>query len=328
MSRLILRVPPLFLRLFSCVILLLTLLLPASAQAMQARRGTQVTHEQGAIPLTVRVEGGYLWGTSFERVYIVEQWDRKGSDLIWKLENIHMLGGVLSAEPVPWLQVNVGLWSAVSRGTGTMDDYDWFDPSITEWTDWSHHDAVLERGWIIDANVQGRFLEFHGVGLWGMAGFKYMNWRWADRFKSYIYSENGFRDDVGFGDKSTSIEYEQWFYTPYVGAALTYDFGRLHLAGYLTYSPLAWARDWDNHIERNMISKSNFDHIRYLGTGVQAVFDITENLYVGAAFDFQHHANTRGTTRVTEDGVTESCANTGGIEHFSHMISFTLGYRF
>lgn len=312
-------------------LLCLLIALPSTAQAMQAKRGSQVTHDQGAFPLTIRIEGGYLWGQSEERVYAVyEGGQRKLSELLWKLENVYMLGGVVSAEPVPWLQVNVGFWSRVNRGAGTMDDFDWTDPQAPGWDMWSQSDILLKRGRIFDVNVQGRLFEYQGLGLWVMAGFKYSNWYWSDRGKFHVYSQNGFRDDIGGDGGINGIDYEQWFHTPYAGVSLTYDLGRLHLTSYLTYSPLAWARDRDHHLLRPKVCDGRFDHIRYLGVGVQATVDLTENIFVGAAFDYQQYAATRGTgtQRFPDMDMVISMSDLAGIEHYSHMVSFTVGYRF
>ncbi len=300
----------------------------SSSPAMQAQTVTELSCPGSEIPLTIRLEGGYVWGKSFERVYLPDEGDRKGSDLIWQLKNVYMLGGVVNVEPVPWLRINLGGWFAVNRGTGIMDDYDWIVEDTSEWSDWSHSDISLKRGIMLDANMQGRLFEYQGLGFWVGGGFKYMNWHWQDRGRFHIYSDEGFRDDYGPDGGARGIDYEQWFYTPYAGVNLTYDYGRLHLSGYLNYSPLSWASDEDNHVQRGMVSVSTFNHIRYLGVGVRATFDVTEHFFVGAGFDFQQYSSTKGTMEVTEDGESDVLPEAAGIEHFTHMVSMTIGYRF
>ena len=313
---------------YSIVLSLVILFSMADAQAMQAQTAVELSCPNSEIPLTIRLESGHVWGKSFERVYYPEENDRKVSELIWQLKNVYMVGAVINAEPVSWLRINLGGWFAVNKGTGVMDDYDWVLEDSSEWTDWSHSAILLKRGIILDANLQGRLFEYHGLGFWAVGGFKFMNWYWHERGKFYIYSVYGYRDYYGLDGGRHCIDYEQWFYTPYAGVSLTYDYDRLHFSGYLNYSPLAWARGEDHHLLGNIVFSDRFDHVRYFGVGLRATFDVTEHFYVGAGFDFQQYYNRVGTTIEEVDGETTVYTESAGIEHFSHMISFTMGYRF
>ncbi len=312
-----------------CLFLAGLVTFPSVCNAMQAKTMTQVAYDAG-IPLTVHIEGGYLWGKSYERVYAFYENGRKLSQLEWQLENVYMLGGVVSAQPLPWLRVNVGAWSRVTEGDGEMNDYDWEDSFNSEWDMWSQSDISLKRGWILDANVQVRLFEYKGLGFWVMGGFKYSNWYWSDSVQFALYSTMGFRDELTHMEGIKGIDYEQWFYTPYAGVTLTYDYGRWHLSGYMSYSPLASAKDRDHHVLRPKVCEDNFNHIRYLGVGVQATVDLTEHFYVGAAFDFQQYSATKGTgnQRFPLLDYEITAQELAGIEHFSHMISMTIGYRF
>lgn len=316
-------------RLAAWLTLATLLLLPASALAMRAGNlGESMKLSEGDIPVSLQLSGGYLWGESGEYVYDEES-GRKISELQWELRNIYMVGGTLSAAPADWLLVSLGGWGAVNSHSGRMTDYDWMDEDNGEWTDRSVGRTRLDHGWMFDANAMFPIELHDNFSIAPLVGFKHDNWKWHDEDMNYIYSDDGWRNDVGSAT-GTAIIYEQWFYTPYAGLSVGAQYEGFSLGAYFRGTPFAWAKDKDEHLNRSITYDGDFHSIRYVGVGVEASYAFTEHVSVGLAYDYQEYLLRKGDMEYADasDGDTGRSRNGSGLSHYSNMVTLSLRYAF
>ncbi len=319
---------PALLRL-ALLVLAASVLLPGRAGAMRAGNlGESMTLFEGETPVSLQLSGGYLQGRSEELVF-EEETGRKVSELDWDLRNIYMLGGTVSVGTADWLLLNLGGWAAVNRDSGRMTDYDWMDAATGDWSDRSVHRTKLDHGYMLDVNAMFPVSLREGVSVAPMVGFKVDNWKWHDEDSNHIYSDVGWRDDVGRTD-GTSIIYEQWFYTPYAGLCAGAQFGDFRLGAYARGTLWAWARDKDQHLARNTVFTGEFSGIHYYGVGAEASYAVTQRFSVGLAYDYQEYLRTKGDMTVDDrdDGERATARNGGGVSHHSSMVTLSLRYAF
>lgn len=154
---------------------------------------------------------GYTWVKAEEIVYYGED---QISHLFWQSQ-MPVLTGAFRAAPMD----NVTVFGRVKVGLGgshKMEDYDWMGEHFKSYAfdDWTHrsvHDQTeLDRYINLDIAV-GHDFEINQHNVFNLhGGFKYTNVKWTASNGQYVYSDTGFRKDVGkFSEKG--ISYEQNF---------------------------------------------------------------------------------------------------------------------
>jgi outer membrane protease len=305
----------------------------------QAEKGPDVQVVDKDRLISVAMWGGYGWlhGESKELVY---EPGRSGgryklSELDWDLKDIQMggVGGTLTlAERV---HLNVSYWSAVTKGNGEMDDYDWLlEEEGSPWTDWSLSDVDVTRGYIFDAHVSADLLKFKKASLGLAAGYRETRWKWTDYgryhiYSSYPYEPWGFRDDIAEEDGSNGIKYQQLFQIPYAGVTLKGSVKQLQLAAYFSYSPFVKAEDEDWHLFRGIYFKETFEDGDFYGVGARATYLFKTGIFLGVAVDHQEVPEIIGDAEATdEEGHYEEWSDGAGISTKSTMYSIHAGYAF
>lgn len=246
----------------------------------------------GSIPVAFQASLGVLNGQAKEHVY---DYDAPGggrrqlSRLDWDLKGVAMGGVNGSVRLLDALTINGGMWVALTKGSGEMEDYDWLLPDNADWTHYSLSDADVEEGYIFDLNVAWDFRLHRDVTARAVAGYKQNGWTWNDRGQYVLYPEYGYvPQDLG---GAHMIQYEQEFRMPYLGASADWTMGSFTLSGYVTWSPLVAADDWDAHLAREMYFHESFSGGDMLGAGVAARYDFTggslQGLFLTAALDYQ-----------------------------------------
>ncbi len=214
------------------------------------------------------------------------------SRLDWDLKDVAMGGANVSVRLLDKLTLNGGWWLALTEGGGEMDDYDWMIPEVyPEWSDYSLSDVDVTEGYILDLNVAWDLVTWNDLTGRVLAGYKQNGWTWEDRGVYALYSESGFRDAYYELGGENMIDYEQEFRIPYLGASADWALGGFSVSGYLVWSPIVSATDWDDHLARDIHFQEDFEDGDLLGLGIEARYEFTEGsfkgLFLTAALDYQ-----------------------------------------
>lgn len=233
----------------------------------------------------------------------------RGNELVY--ENGNRISHLIWETGAPLLQLSARAklgddWTVSARastafaGTSHMADYDWLLPhridfAFDNWTDRSLHpntlldrylelDVALGRDFALDGNAS---INVHG-------GFRYTNVKWTAYGGSFVYSDLGFRDDVGGFSPSQIISYEQRFPGLYLGASGTLDIGDWTLAGHANAGLTISATATDHHWRRNLRFEEVYAPKPFVEVGAQADYKVSDTASVYLAGSYEHHFNTRG----------------------------------
>jgi outer membrane protease len=333
------------------LILLLVSLVPLSSWAAFQAASLAGPKEGPGIPFAGQFSLGLLNGEGNEHVYgyydvnpaEVFFLDKSSgtryqvSRLDWELKNVVMGGGSLSARLLDKLTINAGLWLALSKGGGEMEDFDWLGPIYGVPAELNTHyslsDVDVTEGYILDLNVAWDLYRRNGLVARVMAGYKQNGWTWEDRIRYLVYIDDFFIPDYTHaGDNG--INYEQEFRIPYLGASADWAWNQLTFSGYLTWSPLVSATDWDEHVLTGVNYKETFTDGDMLGFGLEARYDFIEGFFRGAfvtaALDYQAIDLIIGDMELydTTTGESAGAKNAAGIENEYLVISLGGGFRF
>jgi plasminogen activator len=307
------------------------------AWALHAGDGLPVVSNK-AVAVSVQGSVGLLNGTAQENVYSSVYGDRYHlSELDWDIKDVVMVGAQVSVVLKNTFWLNAGLWGSATKGSGQMNDWDWLmEEPGSPWTDWSLSDADLTRAWLLDLNVAWEFTRTGGLGLRGIAGYKYNSWKWQDYGIRHIYSSNpsvpgGFRNEVENDPHDTAIIYEQEFHIPYVGAGVNYAAGRWMFDAYALFAPYIVANDHDQHVLRDLDFEETFNGGgQYYGLGLRATWQCTEHCYLSDALDGQIIPEMYGDTTVTDTrtGAQDTSTGTAGMNSQVWMLSLGAGGKF
>jgi len=293
----------------------------------------------GGTPFAFQFSVGMLNGDAVEHVYDYDLgYRRQLSRLDWDLKNVIMGGGSGSIRPfdgqdfLDRFTLNGGLWIALTEGNGEMDDYDWLDYYSTDWTHYSLSDVDVTEGYILELNVAFDVWRNDQAVVRVMGGYKQDGWSWEDHGVYLLYPEYGYIPQYQYGENN--IDYEQEFRMPYLGGGGDLLLGDLTLSGYVMWSPIVEATDWDDHLARDLAFKESFDGGDVIGAGVSARYDFTQGsfkgLFLTAGLDFQAVDLIIGDMEVrdTVTGETGGGEDVAGIENEYMLISVGGGFTF
>ena len=319
-------------------VLLLGVAAEAAMWAAPVARGSR----GGGMPFVGELSLGVVNGEAKEHVYDYEGFRgarRRLSRLDWELKNVAMGGGSLSVRPfvaqqnlLNRLSVNGGMWIALTEGSGEMEDYDWMSTSSADWTHYSLSKVDVKEGYIFDFNVGVDLWAEQSFALKALAGYKQNGWLWKDRGVYLLYPENGYIPQYLNGEHG--IKYEQEFRMPYLGATVSWAQRDWAVEGYLAWSPLVSATDWDDHVARGLHFKESFKKGDMMGFGVELRYELTRmglrNWFATAAVDYQKIDHILGDLSVVvlETGERDSEDDIAGIENNWLTVSLGAGLRF
>jgi len=315
---------------YRTVIALGLVLSPIIASAFQAEP-VKAPGEWSGTSVAGSFSAGLLTGEANEHVFDYENPDgsrRQLSRLDWDLSEIFMAGGQVSVTLLKDFSFNGGFWAALTEGNGEMDNYDWLDISSSEPSHYSLSEVDVTEGYIFDFNGAYEFLNRDGWSLHGMLGYKQNGWTWTDRAVYLIYPDYG-PDPVMLGGENT-IDYEQEFQMPYLGARAQIDLKGLSLSAYINYSPMVTATDWDHHIARMIYFKETFESGEMLGAGAKIQYPIKKNMFVTASVDYQSVDLIVGDMEALDYSIGEVffSEDSAGIENEYVAFSVGIGYLF
>ncbi|MBL7076166.1 MAG: omptin family outer membrane protease [Kiritimatiellae bacterium] len=307
----------------------------SSVWALHANEGAELPLVEGS-GISLSFKGSILGvgGEAREFVYAGSAQgdvpaDYKVSELIWDITALAMAGGTVSAQLGEDLRVNAGMWTGLNEGSGGMEDYDWLDPSISDWTHFSDSDVDIESAYSFDINASLDLFELGPFMVSGILGYKHDFWEWSDYGGTYIYSTSGFRDDRGSFGGENGIDYEQTFDIPYFGIQLATEGSSVRASGYFLYSPLVVAEDKDHHILRNLYFREEFDGGDYIAAGVDVTIDLSDTFFISGSVDVQIIPEFTGDLyqREGKDGEEGMVPDGAGIENSVAAIAISAGIR-
>ena len=328
-------------RILSSTVVLIALF-ALSAQAGFRATPLATSSRKAGMPFAGQLSLGLVNGEAQEHVYDYDGpggSQRQLSRLDWDIKNVLMGGGSLSVRPfnqqrnfLERFTINGGMWVALTKGSGEMEDYDWLDTGSSGWTHYSLSDVDVTEGYIFDLNLAFDVWANQAFTVQVMAGYKQDGWTWEDSGKFLLYPQYGYiPQDLG-GDNM--INYEQEFRMPYLGATVDWNWQALTISGYLTWSPIVEATDWDEHVARDMHYKETFKDGDMLGLGLEARYDLTKMGFSGwfltAALDYQKIDRIVGDMQAHDGGTGETFSekDIAGIENNTLLISLGGGLRF
>lgn len=303
----------------------------SAAQQITPEKTEEVQLSRSDNKLKGRVSVAHLFGEARELVYDLSWEGEKGSELIWTLENVYMAGLGFSFQPVERMTFNLDGWINVSKGSGEMDDYDWFIRD-EEWSDWSHSAQVeLDRGFIFDINAEIPLIKPKSFTLNAIVGYRIDNWKWVDYGDGrFVYTINSFRDTSGYFPGDTlGITYEQTYKTPYIGIAIKGNLSALELETRLTGSPFVRLEAKDHHHSRNDVFHDHFKNGEMIVFDVKGAYRFADHYGMQLGYTFQKYYRMHGdTTAYYSNGTTESYPNGAGAELRYHKFSVNFIYMF
>ncbi len=315
------------------LMLLVSGMLPVSGWAA-LRAGVIAGPKEGKdIPFAMQGSFGLLNGDAVEHVYDYDTGSRRQlSRLDWDLKNIVMGGFNGSVRLMDKLTINGGYWSALTEGSGEMDDYDWLDTGSGDWTHYSLSDVDVTEGYLFDLNVAWDLVEWNDLTARVFAGYKQDGWTWEDSGVYLLYPEYGYiPQDLG-GDNM--INYEQEIRILYLGASADWQMGDFTFSGHVTFSPIVAAEDWDQHVARTLNFHETFEGGDMLGFGAEARYDFQQGFFNGAfvtaALDYQRIDLIIGDMEVEDYSTGERGGDddTAGLENEYLVLSLGLGVYF
>ncbi len=216
------------------------------------------------INLSAGISTDYYTGKIHEIVYPGPGWANNYlSELIWEIDNIIMLTGHFSAS-LNNFSLNISGSTAVNKGTGQMDDYDWGDSTTTTWTNWSNSNIYLDKSFILNTSLTYTIKPDPKVSIPFSIGYKLNYLNWSDKGYKFIYlwnfTTNDYYDTVLAGDwgGTPGINYtfaqNILFITSGIQYAVSNFIGNINGS----FSPYVYAWDLDHHLRNKQDGTGTF----------------------------------------------------------------------
>ncbi len=279
-----------------------------------------------------------LNGVAHEIVY---NYGKKISHLEWNFKDVKMLTLDYGRQVTPDLGFNITYSNSIDGGSrkSSMVDSDWLlnnyddgDKYPNLWSDRSFHELNVQRIQKLDIKSH---INLFNPDLRFNLGYRYQRFKFHDYANNYIYSsDNDFRDEIGNFGWVRGVSYEQMFYVPYLGLELNKSFldDKFIFNIYSNYTPIATAKDIDNHHMRGLEFTGNFKNVNFYNWGVGLSTKIYPDLYLGTNFDYTYYALTKGSLTVKDYANDESYNvaddESSGIKNKTTQISLFLKYNF
>ena len=266
-----------------------------NAAKVDTQESTEVTTERAGVSFSARANMGYLTGQAHEYVYWQQQGGHTASELIWDIDSMTMIGIGGTIKPLEWMSINGDVWFNITDGDGNMVDYDWMAPGM-DWTDRStHEDTDVSNGFMFDMNMEMTAFKAGSISFSGILGYRRDSFEWKANGGSYIYSENGFRDNVGsFTNGELVCTYEQTFDVPYFGLGVVGDFDQFHFTAKFITSMFVSGEAIDHHHLRDLVIYNDFSGESMWAVDLAASYDITPSIGLEVAYFYESYDTMTG----------------------------------
>ncbi len=249
------------------------------------------------------VSTDYYSGEIREIVYPSSGWTNDYlSELIWEIDNIVMLTGHFTAEHRN-LSMVISAGTAVNKGTGEMDDYDWGDSSSSDWTNWSNSNIFLDKSLVLDTSITYLIKPNLNISLPLGVGYRLNYFKWSDALGKLVYlwdlSSNPYvplstpyiRD---YDYKISAINYTFTQNIFFITTGIHFSVGALSGAIMFSYSPFIKIWDLDHHILTKTFFLDTFTAQYWYKYGINIYYKNTANSYLFYSFNFEELPETKG----------------------------------
>ncbi|WP_338721299.1 omptin family outer membrane protease [Devosia sp. XK-2] len=290
-------------------------------------RSTEATSVDGNFRLRASLGATYLEGNEF--VY----WGNyRASKLIWQTL-APVLRGSVSADL--GYGVSIAAEGGVAlRGDSHMVDYDWLngDDTFENWTHRSEHpDTHLAHFWTGSATVGYALADVEDAVIRLHGGFQYTDVKWDAFGGSYVYSDPGFRDDVGnFAEGEPGVSYRQQMPEIFLGVDGEQYYGKLRVGGVMRAGLVIGAVATDDHWMRDLRFTDTIYVQPSVELGLDAGYELGRNVELTLAGRFRHMFEQRGDTSSynTVSGVTQYYTNSAAASFTQAEMTAGLRARF
>ena len=306
-------------RKISClVILFFVLLIPAAAQT-DAAPGH---YSFSLAPLT-----GLIVGHAEEILYKYPDSDQYVSELLWDLKPLFYLGLEANFGPrLPFEKSGFTAAASLKFGlpfkTGIIEDRDWQDDYEDYLTNYSRHDAYLQNAILIDISAGYSWRIRNNLVLSTYAEFSFMYFSWMAENGYLQYSAKLSPGHYEKWDESIpkieiygpGIRYTQsWFIFAPALAAKWKPASFFSLAGNISYSPLIFCSDRDDHLvglfnssSKGTLFYADFKFGHYINGGASFTASIIKNTDIILSISGRYITGLRDESFFTNIGVDES----------------------
>ena len=138
-----------------------------------------------------------------------------------------------------------------------MEDYDWGDYTITDWTNWSESLIFIDNSIFLDISSSYRYALNKFFSFPVKIGYKLNYLDWEDQLGEYIYKwdlENGIPIDpwvTGDAGGINAIDYKVIQNIFYASGGILFTMGNITTGLNIALSPYIYAWDLDHHILRS-----------------------------------------------------------------------------
>ncbi len=255
----------------------------------------------------IQVSAGILSGEAKEHVFTYGDLATGKKDgrrhqlsrLDWDMKDVPVIGVNGSLRFGERFGIHAGVWGALdsSEDDGDVDDYDWMAGDGVSYSDYSQSTSDLTSGVIADANLSYDIVKgWNGVTASLFVGIRVEEWEWDAMGLYALYSELNHKP---YFETGKFVEYRQSFTQGYLGLAAEWRSGALALNGYLTWGRY-YAEDEDEHLGSYKHFEDTFEEFDAdaFSCGISASYDITENMTMSLAYDFQYYGLSIGKIEV------------------------------
>ena len=250
---------------------------------------------------------------------------KKLSELIWKIDNVKLLGVGVSSVSNSGIRLNASVKKNISTGDAVMDDYDWL-LDRSEWAHWSHHeDTDLTDVTLLELQVQ-KPLENN---LFISVGYSFERTKWIASNGTYIYSSDpGFRDLSG-SFSGTGITYIQEFSIFFAALAYKKEVEAISYFAEISRSLSGSAKDFDTHHLRDIQFDSVFTNVTSTAIKFGLDYSIDESTELKFLYEYKEYDEASGVTHYTDlsNGSSTSYGGAGIANQYS-LLTVALGYQF
>ncbi|SEQ25928.1 plasminogen activator [Devosia sp. YR412] len=185
-------------------------------------------------------------------------------------------------------------------GRSYMEDYDWTrgDDTFNNWSHRSQHpDTNLDHYYTGGASLGYELVRDNRAVVRAHGGFKYTDVKWSAYGGSYVYSNPGFRDDVGsFADGTPAIAYRQQFPELFLGIDGEERYGNFRVGGLLRGGMTFLSTATDEHWMRDLRFVDTLYVAPTFTAGVDLGFALGRNAELTLAARYDQVFEARGDT--------------------------------
>ena len=262
---------------------------------------------------------GILYGHAEEILYKYPGKDQYVSQLLWDLQPVYYAGLALDLGPRdPFVRHGFIAAASLKFGfpgkSGRMEDRDWQYPDNERLTNFSRHDAYSKNAVLGDLSLgySWGLQNIHALRASLDFSYMYLSWSAEDGYFQYLDTDNfgNFIPGQTWNDKirkeyvhGTGIEYTQIWFIISPGLSIKSKLsGALFLEGSLSYSPIIYSADRDDHLipDRYYNGKRFSGYFfggHYIESGGGFVFSYFRNLDLCFSVSYRYITGLRGGTK-------------------------------